>query len=340
MANQVLFLVHGVGVHKAGWSKAAIDKLDDVATRYPSIKGRFSKQLDFVEITYDSVFDAQLARWDKDLGQLKQNAMYPHVADALQWLDGATKGDFVWTHVVDVVLFLSRITRLAAVSRVVADMATAIAAKGPKTEFSILGHSMGSAVVMEAVNELATPAPQIGWKGLPPGFLFRDVFMVANTSRLLQSKSLPAYTLSRLLPKKYSAKGLCIAYRNIYHRLDPIAWVRRFDLQAPENTGYANFAVDHYYGKNLHDIEHYLEHPAVHGPILRLPDPNNLPPKDLKKAIDEYHGAKRFGGEFTKIAQVEKLIQDLKNIPKPDPENEAAFVDQLRYIIEALKQML
>jgi hypothetical protein len=334
-------LIHGVGVHPANWWNGVVEQIDQLGSRYATVSVPPSKEVDFVGITYDDVFDAQLQRWDQDLAQLKASALFPQVKDALSWLDGATERSFVWTYIGDVVLFLVEVTRMAVVARVTAALADVISKKSDgDTEFSIIAHSLGTAVAMEAVNALATPAPGIGWPGLPPGFLFREIVMVANTSRLLQRKGLQAYTESRLLPRRYAANGLCVTYRNVFHRLDPIPWVRGFDLQANESSGYFRFAVEHYYARNIHSIEHYLEHPAVHGPILRLPDPNNLPANDLKAAIDQYYGVKRFGGEFEKVAEVDQYIDELKSIPKPDPENETELVNQLRYVVDALKSML
>jgi hypothetical protein len=340
MSRQVVFLIHGVGVHPPGWSKPIVALLDEIGARYPTVDGKISTQIDFVEICYGDVFDAQLARWDQDLATLKTNALYPHVEDALDWLDGASKGGFAWTHVGDVVLFLSRITRMAAVAKVTGALADGIAKNNDgDTEFSILAHSLGTAMAMEAVNALATPAPALGWAGLLPKFLFREVLMVANTSRLLQRKDLQAYTQSPLLPKKYAPHGRCVTYRNIFHRLDPIAWARRFDLQALEGQGYWPFAVDHYYGRNIHALDHYLEHPALHGPLLRLPGANNLPAKDLRTALDAYHKAKRFGGEFAKLAEVDQFVDDVASVTKPNPEKETDLLGHLRFIVDVLKKM-
>ncbi len=341
MPRQVVFLVHGIGDNRKGWSKSVVEYLDDVGERYSTVEGPISDSIVFKEIAYGEVFDTQLARWDADVDAVAANGIVPQAKDAVAWMDGITEGGFVWTHIGDVVLFLSRTTRAAAVSEVVAQMAKAIADEGdPETEFSIIAHSMGTAMTMEAVNALATPIPALGWTGLPPAFRFREVMMLSNTSRFLQRPDLRADTESRLLPKKFRATGLCSTYRHIYHQRDPVSWVRRFSLAASPDTGYVAAPIEHYYDRNIHAFTHYLEHPAVHGAVLRLPRAANLPLPAWRKATDEYGGARKFGGAFVKPSEVDSFVGDLDQTVKPDPEREIDLVGQLKYVAELLRKMV
>lgn len=340
MSKHIVFLIHGVGHHPKGWSDDLVTQLDSLASAYGSMNGKLSKQLTFVEIAYGDIFNDQLDRWTEDFDALKESALNPQVVEAMSWLDGASSSNFVWDTVGDVLLFLSKTTRMAAVTSVMKQMAKTLSKEiGGDTQFSIVAHSLGTAVTMEAVSGLTTARPDMDWPGLPSRFLFAEVFMVANTSRLLQRPDLQAYTTSALLPKKYRASGRCATYRNYFHRLDPIPWVRRFDLQTSEVNNYRVFALDHYYQANLHDFGHYMLHPAVHGPLMRLGDVANLPVKDLNAAIDDFHGAKRFGGDFEKIADVEQFIGDVGAIAKPNPESETNLVGQMKYIRDVLKEM-
>jgi hypothetical protein len=343
MSRQVVFLVHGIGDHKIGWSKSAVQSLDALGQRYSTVGAPISEQVVFAEVAYGEVFDKQLARWDTDVDAFAANGVVPQAKDAVAWLDGVTEGGFVWTHLGDVVLFLSRFTRAAAVAEVVAQMAKVIADDpDPETEFSIIAHSMGTAVTMEAVNALVTPIPKIGWTGLPPDFRFREVMMLANTSRFFQRPELHAYTESRLLPKKYKTTGLCSTYRNVYHRRDPVALFRRFAPNASDDMGYVAVPVEHYHARNIHGLTHYFEHPAVHGAVLRLPKAGNLPLAAWNKAREQYSdsGARRFGGEFAKLAEVDAFVEDLDQAVKPDPESEVDLVGQLKYVADLLRKML
>ena len=340
MASQVVFLVHGIGDQKKGWSKPATKYLDDLCERYTSVSDPISKQVKFVEVFYGDIFDKQLARWDEDVDTFKAEGVVPQAADAMDWLDGITEGGFVWTHAGDVVLFLSRITRNAVVAEVTAQLAAGIGAalkKDTNTEFSIVAHSLGTAVTMEAVQALATPIPMIGWE-LQPDFVFREIIMLSNTSRLLQRPDLRASKECRILPRGVQPDGLCLLYRNVFHRRDPVSWVRKFGLLASLEQGYASVPVEHYYARNIHGITHYLEHPAVHGALLRLPAASNLPLATWEKAIRRYDNVARFGGEFGTIAEVETFIQDVDATEKPDFESETQLVKQMKYIVDVLRK--
>ena len=195
-------------------------------------------------------------------------------------------------------------------------------------------------MTMEAVNALATPIPGIDWTGLPPDFRFREVMMLSNTSRFLQRPDLRADIESRLLPKKLRTTGLCSTYRNVFHQRDPVSWVRRFSLTATADAGYLAVPIEHYHARNIHGFTHYLEHPAVHGAVLRLPRAANLPLPAWRKAIDEYSGPRKFGGEFVKPAEVASFVGDLDQTVQPDPESEIDLVGQLKYVAELLRKML
>jgi len=341
MARQIVFLVHGIGEQKPKWSTEAVEYLDKLGARYPSVKEPISKQIEFVEVGYGDVFDKQLARWDEDVDSFKENGVVPQAKDAVAWLDGVTEGGFVWTHIGDVVLFLSRVTRAAAVSEVVAQMAATISAENDaQTQFSIVAHSMGTAVTMEAVNALCTAIPDVGWPGMPDGFMFREIIMLSNTSRLLQRPELTADGGSRMLPVGFRPDGLCGVYRNVFHQRDPVSWARRFKLAGASEDDYVDVPLDHYYARNLHDMTHYLEHPAVHGALLRLPGASNLPLAAWRKARDEYEADKRFGGAFSSLLEVKTFANDLAATAKPNPESPTQLVNHLKYMVDVLRKMV
>ena len=87
MPRQVVFLVHGIGDHKKGWSKPVVKYLDTVGERYASVEGPISDQVVFKEIAYGDVFDKQLARWDADVDAVAANPTGPFVVKVC-WIEG------------------------------------------------------------------------------------------------------------------------------------------------------------------------------------------------------------------------------------------------------------
>ncbi|MDH3522773.1 MAG: hypothetical protein OES32_04240 [Acidobacteriota bacterium] len=343
MAKPVLFLLHGMGKHPAGWSGEVERKLTEIGRRYPSVEGDLARQFDLQEIAYDDVFESQLERLEEDVATLKASSLFPAVEDAVDWLDGATQGGFLWTHAADVVFYLSRHVRNAVVSKVAAAMARTIAEKNDgTTKFHILAHSLGTSVATEAVAALADPIPAVGWAGLPSGFRFGEVLMIANVSRLLQRAEAKAYG-SRLLPQVSPGGRLATNYWNFAHRFDPIPRLRQFDFQTVSVSGYRSLTkLEHFYERNIHSLLHYLEHPLVHGPVVRIPRLGNLHHLLWKQAADEYFddAAKRFGGEFSTVAEVVALRDEIESRQPGHPEDKDLLIPNLEKVLDTLKEVL
>jgi pimeloyl-ACP methyl ester carboxylesterase len=345
MADPVLILIHGIGDHPPGWSEAAIAKLDEKAADYETMDGATIADLfTVVEIAYDEIFTDVATRWAEEVQTLKSTALYGHVEPALDWLDGSARGDFVWTHMADVVLYMSSAVRNAVASEVAALIGETIAELGTTNlSYNILAHSMGSSVAAEAVTALGStdPNPE-GWQGLPEGFRFDNVFMLANTSRLLQRESIKAYTTSRLLPVNLKPDGLCVNYWNISHQYDPVPAPRRFELTSTPTESYIDVKLEHFYDTNVHALTHYLEHPLVHGAIFRLAGAGKVRRDTWRNAIQRYEdkAAAKFGGQFTKFTEVRSYLDRLESHEPPNLVTAVDFLDQIVWITRRLREML
>ena len=344
MSVPVLIFIHGIGEHPPGWSGDAIGRLNERAADYSSMEGNGIVNLfHVVEISYDAILLGLVKRWAEEVQGLKTNALYSHVEPALDWLDGSAHGDFVWTHIADVILYMSSAIRNAVASAVAAVLGETIVEMGTANRsYNILAHSMGTSVAAEAVTALATPQPDPeGWPGLPSGFRFDNVFMLANTSRLLQRDSIKAYTSSRLLPASVQSSGLCVNYWNFAHRFDPIPAPRRFELTGPPVQGYMNFMLDHYYDTNLHALTHYLEHPLVHGAVFRAASRSHLPVGTWRAAIRRYQDKadKMIGGRFDRFTQVQNYLDRLEQHPAPNLLTAINFAEQIGWIVRRMREM-
>ena len=271
---RLLFVVHGMGVHGQDWSTAIIAKLNDVASRYEILNGRrFDEAVTIVPIGYDGEFTRHLEVWDRSSTKLEEFAREQQIqlpSGLIDWLRGAseTEKNFFWSHVVDVVLY--RFFRLVATPvrlQVMTQITTTLAAamhNGVVVQASVLAHSLGTAVVHDALAALGSVPFDASEAFMVGRFRFENIFMVANVGRILETT--PGCYESCLHPiSRNPAAAYCARYYNFRHALDPFPAVRAFE-PADWGTDFITPAqpLDHLYDFNVHGLDHYLEHPAVH----------------------------------------------------------------------------
>ncbi|MFO1321689.1 MAG: hypothetical protein U1F52_18925 [Burkholderiales bacterium] len=169
--KNVLFFVHGIGRHGAGWSTAAdgpVAALDAAMKRYPCFGGQpLSAFVDIVEVRYDDLFDLVLGRWEEladSLGPVAGN--FPWLAKVTELLGevGGNKNlyaDFGG----DLLLYggfnlVARAVRLRVASVLAGEaLKRHLAAQTPGETFPLFGivaHSMGTAIAHDALWTLAT----------------------------------------------------------------------------------------------------------------------------------------------------------------------------------------
>lgn len=172
MAKNVVFLVHGIGQHPAGWSNGP----DGPATALSAARGHYpsclpgdrplSDQLELVEIRYDDVFDRVLDTW-LELGQsIPATAGFPwvdQVKELLQSVNG--KKESFLRYGGDVLLYCGFDLVARAVRwRVNSVIATRIYQSwlavrdnpGAIPRFAVIAHSLGTTVAQDALYQLAS----------------------------------------------------------------------------------------------------------------------------------------------------------------------------------------
>jgi hypothetical protein len=170
MAKNVLFFVHGIGVHKIGWINepdGPVAALNAAMDLYPAcFAGKeLSDYLDLVEIRYDDIFDTVLKTWQNLGNSLPANGGFDwtgEVQSLLQSVNG-NRETFV-RYGGDVLLYcgfdlVARAVRL----RVSAIIATKIyqawlaagGSPGRVPRFAVVAHSLGTTVAQDALYQLA-----------------------------------------------------------------------------------------------------------------------------------------------------------------------------------------
>ena len=287
MAKQQLFLVHGMGSYSKGWCLDAKQTLLDSFSAYavPRAMG-LAAQFDIVEINYNELFDDIRELWRENAEAAAGAMTAVGLADAaakrlVDLANGATGDDFWRTHVLDVVMyrFLKQINErvMQSVRQQILDRLFAFP-ENDRPAWSILGHSLGTAVVNDTLHAMFTQPVN----GVMLGDRFKPdfIFMVANVSKVLWNKGGDYYS-SEVRPHTIDSLGMCWRYCNFAHELDPFPRVDPFDPPDrwfPPGTTPKQHAALLANGPeipaldiqdvNVHGLTHYLSHPYVHAEII------------------------------------------------------------------------
>ncbi|MBI1397451.1 MAG: hypothetical protein GC151_15880 [Betaproteobacteria bacterium] len=387
--NNVLFLVHGIGRHKTGWADEAggpVEALNQAMALYPACFGDASdirKFLTVVEVRYDDIFDLILNQWQALADSLGA------VAGNIDWVGQVTQllhrvgnnqsqavdygGDVILYHGFDLV---ARMVRLRVNSVIAAEILKAHVqaqeAGGMQVpRFGVIGHSLGTAVVQDALYQLATE-PWVADEDVVAGALpghpelidnphlsaedlalrkqaadgtraFPDrpipvgltlLCQLSNTTRLLR-RSPGEYVLLRK-PGGVLRPYDCEVFLNVNNRFDPVSRVCAY--QMPVRPNGFDVVVDHIHEANVHGFGHYLSNPAVHGPIFRslIADFSFECEQHAQTlgASPDWHG---IGGD---LAREIRQKQDELKARLDSLTTEGGGVQKLRDAIENLARML
>ena len=281
---QLLFVIHGAGegarpVGDPPWWTDVIDGLRQNADTYGHgadlvLHSPQAGQVLVVPLTYHDVFDSVRQRWqqtDPDeagwLPLLQQLAFNdPDVAARLpSWVQ--TCGTLFWTNVLDVLLYrlIAEYTvpvRLQVAQQIAEPWARADDENDASTPVHFLAHSLGTAVLHDAISELGEmPAFGIG------GRQITSTLTCANVSWALEN-GFPAYTS---IDRPIQNGGLTAASLSFRHELDPIAEVVktfRGDEHGWSPRGYADRVLVEVKDWDVHAFGHYLDNPEVHLPLF------------------------------------------------------------------------
>lgn len=311
-ADQIVFLVHGMGLHEEGWHTPWVKVLEDAYNRYPLLQSRpFAKRFEFVPISYDRIFRELVQGWQDNASALANAGITGLGKSLTKWLTsaGELKDNFKWTHAADVFLFKlfdlvhDRICVLAAET-----IATKLQAVGPGVTWSAIGHSLGTAVLHDTLTRM--------WANnsvFAQDYRAMAIAMVANVSRALeQKKGLPNGVIGDVLQSPVRPGVASNYFLNLEHTLDPFIWPRRFRPfewpdaatlaanppryihSADEDIRGRSYVLDHIHGRNIHSFEHYLVSPKAHIPLFRmlLGEDDFIPPEVEQSNRDTFP---RFG---------------------------------------------
>jgi hypothetical protein len=295
MANKhLIFLAHGMGDFKPGWSQSAQQTLRDQYATYKQLKFiPFGQRFEFVELNYNHEFEALREMWRKmakNLGDAliggspgevgKKKPEDKEVVARLNEVATTTnKNVFLNTHVVDALLyFAARQTAATVRESIRKDILSALKKQSDANEtlnWSIITHSLGTAVVHDALHEAYSDAPTARGARLAGLTRASCVAMIANVSRLLEW-DIDVFLSCTKPGCPDLPDAACRTFINAHNIFDPFTHPKPFTPAAHwpslgiralglfQNVQISSIEAP----EKIHDLDHYLRNPQVHGPIF------------------------------------------------------------------------
>lgn len=317
--KHTIFLVHGMGVHQSNvWIKEITRKLKSVSKNYQFFKtNNLEDYVEFFPINYDNVINKILEEW-KNAEDIVEFAKLHGLTDkkVFDYLKSLTDEEkkFLWEYVGDVIIYrffptYKNLIRISVIEQFAKKINQLIDSSG-QAVCSVIAHSLGTIVAHDSLHKLGTE----DWENVtnvlsPEHWKFNSIFMIANTSKLLESDIDPYKSIVK--PGKSGDKdSYCYHYFNFWHYLDPVPNLKKFNPDWDKD--YESIELNHFRKYNIHAFTHYLDNPKVHIPIFRstvgfysvLPDEEN-------QAIQNYP---QFGDDLVFGEDVKEFIEKLKKL--------------------------
>lgn len=286
--NALVFGLHGIDDGGPNWSDRLFKVLDEAiaAFGYSAFARELRAQqkhsvrelIDFHEINYGTVFQNVLTNWAKNAADVIESAQGLPQQREFERCMGLLEAHcdpndrVVWPHLAGVFFWkTSSYVRAMIKNEVAAVLSAQVAARrqqdrGKRIETSLLAHGLGTAVAMETLNDMYRG----GWNGArwtTQDMHFDSYHAIANVCGLLGAEPADAY--DGFVRPAAAGESAVLCYYDYRHRADPFTCVRSFVPTGWPQDLYESVVVQHVRGTNVHALDHYVQHPAVHIPILR-----------------------------------------------------------------------
>jgi hypothetical protein len=286
--KQILILVHGMGNDADGpvgaadrttWAGQAEALIRAASKEFPDLA---QSELVVEPVLYDDVFQTHAMTWSA----LARQFVGTSLEGVTSWMKEADDGGFAWGSLGDVVQYrLLSPVREHVKTSVAHQIARIVSGHGVHHSYSIVAHSLGTAVAHDALQALATRSIAGNTALHPPGFVFSNFFALANVTRLVWATDERFYEQTRVRPPRSGRDDDECAvhhYASFRHSADPIASLVRFAPTGWDKTAFREVTLRHVRALNVHGLLHYLQSPRVVDRILL-----RLFPAQVTKGIRE-----------------------------------------------------
>ena len=310
MRKHILFFVHGMGVYvneddaaDDEWGIGATKALKSQYNKYPSLVSPFDEVFEPVYINYDTIFNNVLKRWASEAKIITDSGIEAaEIATRMvHWLsEGAhTDDNFAWTHVGDVILYrFFNLVRQHVKIKVAKQIHNALEPNGDGavTRWSIIAHSLGTAVTHDVIHAMSSATPNEAGIPILDALVPKAnvIAMIANVSKTLENDA-KVYSSAVVPPIS------CDVYLNANNKYDPFVMEKllvpdrfnpvgrpQWDAAVSDDKFY-NIESANIHEVNVHSIDNYLVNPVVHIPLLRaLCGPGSIPSSLELKALNDF----------------------------------------------------
>ena len=275
----------------------------------------------------------------------------PHFIGAYSgWESKFSKDEFFYTHWLDVLFYMTYIGEPIRI-KLQKRLADLISQTRDASKIHIVAHSLGTAVVHDALQKLYPPGaqpPQDGddWFSVEDHQL-GSIWMISNVSKLINSITrFPDPTASTSTVKP-GPGGCAIRFYNVRHELDPFTFIESF---RPRNDGswvshetydleYRDIATELVLNANTHDFAQYVSDPKVSLPMLSRVIGRSKFRTTKQETIDlrKKHANKSIQGAYA------RLEQSFESIDRSNLDTIGDFLtvgQEFKTVIEGIKKDL
>jgi hypothetical protein len=326
IAMHHILCVHGLGKHTNDWTKSKGDGdlsfktlMKQCWEAYESNSDAFTDVATIHSIHYDDEINKIFRSWVDEADKLVSGLVGAPLlqSEAAWFVDTIEKakahaGDnnALYTHMMDLLLFVgSPAIQDRLITYVGKQVAEFIAKNAQGNEISIIGHSMGTAVLHKVIKAYFNEGV-IGGNGIRQtakgDFYFDSVSMVANVSYAL-SRDKESHYQGIAKPSSEVGKGASLKWFNINHRFDPVGQFLPFDHRQDEwldpvieSLGFfRDIELTRITSKSIHSINHYFRDPRVHVPFFNVVLQADISQQELNDAVKQHEELSIKGGFST-----------------------------------------
>ncbi|MEO3677395.1 hypothetical protein ABGI61_00070 [Rheinheimera sp. FR7-31] len=320
----VVLLIHGMGTHSDQSVKDEFKVGLEKCMEFFGYKN-FDVNSEFTLKTfnYSEYWDEKRKAFAEHLnGEIKESlSLTPQLIQSIyNVIDEFDNDDFLHTHLVDVLFYLTSVLRehqLVKLHKVFAEAIKDNINDLNDDPLIVVAHSLGTAFIHDCLTQVYS-------KHLDPSvFALDQLWSVATVSRLTQMITQKHDPMKSIVTDHSESKlGVCKSFFPVYNEFDPFCWFKRYDRMP--NAGVL-IETKHVrdlkkiYGSsesmriNPHDLREYFADPAVGGRFLARNGVLKIDMNDFTAAQARYSQTTLAGsinGSVDKIKAELKLIEE------------------------------